>query len=285
MEMIELSKIVSDEKKVIQYLQQKAILKKFDSCPYCGSIHIGSVRRNKLKCYSCRKEWSIRKDSILENLKIPPNKFLLAIKLFELEISALQASKQLKVSYKTMLKLYDFIRRAIYCEVEGKGECLEGEVEMDESYFGSKRKGKRGRGAEGKIPVFGILERDGRVKVEVVKDVTSESLLKLAINKVKRGSIIYTDRYRSYDGLVSIGFRHERIDHSKRFANGKVYINGIEGFWSYAKERLMRYHGVSREKFVLYLKELEYRYNIRGSEIFSKLIGVLAKHGKVAKIT
>ena len=219
MEMIELSKIVSDEKKVIQYLQQKAILKKFDSCPYCGSIHIGSVRRNKLKCYSCRKEWSIRKDSILENLKIPPNKFLLAIKLFELEISALQASKQLKVSYKTMLKLYDFIRRAIYCEVEGKGECLEGEVEMDESYF------------------------------------------------------------------VSIGFRHERIDYSKRFANGKVYINGIEGFWSYAKERLMRYHGVSREKFVLYLKELEYRYNIRGSEIFSKLIGVLAKHGKVAKIT
>ena len=74
-------------------------------------------------------------------------------------------------------------------------------------------KGKRGRGAEGKIPVFGILERDGRVKVEVVKDVTSERLLKLAINKVKRGSIIYTDRYRSYDGLVSIGFRHERIDH------------------------------------------------------------------------
>jgi len=136
--------------------------------------------------------------------------------------------KEQKVSYKTMLKLYDFIRRAIYCEVEGKGECLEGEVEMDESYFGSKRKGKRGRGAEGKIPVFGILERDGRVKVEVVKDVTSESLLKLAINKVKRGSIIYTDRYRSYDGLVSIGFRHERIDHSKRFANGKVYINGIE---------------------------------------------------------
>ena len=71
--------------------------------------------------------------------------------------------------------------------VDGKGECLEGEVEMDESYFGSKRKGKRGRGAEGKIPVFGILESDGRVKVEVVKDVTSESLLKLAINKVKKG--------------------------------------------------------------------------------------------------
>jgi transposase len=59
------------------------------------------------------------------------------------------------------------------------------------------------------------------------------------------------------------GFRHERIDHGKRFANGKVYINGIEGFWSYAKERFLKFHGVSREYFVYYLKELEFRYNFR----------------------
>lgn len=84
-----------------------------------------------------------------------------------------------------------------------------------------------------------------------------------AIKKVKRGSIIYTDRFRSYDGLVMYGFRHERIDHSKRFANGRVYINGIEGFWGYAKERLLRFHGVSRENFAYYLKELEFRYNNR----------------------
>jgi transposase len=140
---------------------------------------------------------------------------------------------------------------------------LGGEVEMDESYFGGKRKGKRGRGSQGKIPVFGILERQGKVKVEVVKDVSAESILRSAIKKVKRGSIIYTDRFRSYDGLVMYGFRHERIDHSKRFANGRVYINGIEGFWGYAKERLLRFHGVSRENFVYYLKELEFRYNNR----------------------
>jgi transposase len=61
------------------------------------------------------------------------------------------------------------------------------------------------------------------------------------------------------------GFRHERIDHGKRFANGKVYINGIEGFWSYAKERLLKFHGVSRENFVYYLKEVEFRYNFRAN--------------------
>jgi hypothetical protein len=54
-----------------------------------------------------------------------------------------------------------------------------------------------------------------------------------------------------------------KIDKSVKFANGKVYINGIEGFWSYAKERLLKFHGVSKDNFVYYLKELEFRYNFR----------------------
>ena len=84
----------------------------------------------------------------------------------------------------------------------------------------------------------------GKVKVEIVKDVKAEILLKETIRKVKRGSLIYTDKFKSYDGLVMYGFGHKRIDHSKRFANGKVYINGIEGFWSYAKGKLVKFHGL-----------------------------------------
>jgi transposase len=132
---------------------------------------------------------------------------------------------------------------------------------MDESYFGGRRTGNRGRGAAGKIPVFGILERGGNVRVDVVQNVTGETLLTMAIKKVKRGSLIYTDKFRSYNGLISYGFRHMRIDQGKRFVNGKVYINGSEGFWSFAKERLMKYHGLNPKKFPLYLKELEFRYN------------------------
>jgi len=151
----------------------------------------------------------------------------------------------------------------IYKFVSKDGELLSGELEMDESYFGGRRKGNRGRGAKDKIPVFGILERNGKVKVEVVKDVSGETLLRETIKKVKRGSLIYTDKFKSYDSLVMYGFRHERIDKSVRFSNGKVYINGIEGFWSYAKERLLKFHGVSRDSFIYYLKELEFRYNFR----------------------
>ena len=133
----------------------------------------------------------------------------------------------------------------------------------------------------GKVPVFGIPERGGKVTVEVVRDGQGETLLELAIKKVKRGSLIYTDKFRSYNGLVSYGFKHRRIDHGKKFANGKVYINGIEGFWSFAKERLLKYHGVDAQKFPLYLKELEYRYNHRDRDLFDDLVQVLVGYSRV----
>jgi transposase len=89
----------------------------------------------------------------------------------------------------------------IYKFVSKDDLLLSGEVEMDESYFGGKRKGSRGRGAKNKIPVFGILERNGKVKVEIVKDVSAETLLRENIEK-ERGNLIYTDKFKSYDGLM-----------------------------------------------------------------------------------
>ena len=86
--------------------------------------------------------------------------------------------------------------------------------------------------------------------------------------------MIYTEKNRSYDWLVMCGFKHERIDHSKRFGNGKVYINGIEGFWSYAKERLMKYHGISPRMFPLYIKELEFRYNSRDKDLLDVILNL-----------
>lgn len=196
-------------------------------------------------------------------MRIPLSKFVLALKLFVLEVPVNRAYRELGISYNTAHKVYSLVRKAIFHCTSGDEHLLKGEVEADESYFGGKRKGNRGRRAKGKIPVFGILERQGKVRVEIVEDVSAESLLRATIKKVKRGSLIYTDRFRSYDGLVMYGFKHERVDHSQRFSNGRVYINGIEGFWSYAKERLLKYHGVGKDNFGYYLKELEFRYNNR----------------------
>jgi transposase len=194
------------------------------------------------------------------------------VKLFELEVSARKISQQNGLSYPTVLKACHTIRLSILAQNKDYHELMHGEVEMDESYFGGKRKGKRGRGAAGKVPVFGILERDGVVRVDVTKDVTAESLLNMTVKIVKRGSVVYTDKYKSYDALMFCGYRHLRVDHGKRFVTGKVYINGLEGFWSFAKERLAKFHGVSKMYFPLYLKEMEFRYNNRKNNVFELLI-------------
>jgi transposase len=198
-----------------------------------------------------------------------------------LDTSIRETAKQLGLAYNTFYHLYQMFRHAILL-IEADNGSFSGEIEMDESYFGGRRKGNRDRGAAGKVPVFGILERGGKVKVEVVGDVKGDTLLELAIKKVKRGSPIYTNRFRSYNGLVSYGFKHRRIDLGKKFAKGKVYINGIEGFWSFAKERLMIYHGVDPLKFPLYLKELEFRYNHRDRDLFNDLLQVLVGYSPVA---
>jgi len=190
------------------------------------------------------------------------------IKLFELEVSARKTSLQMRISYPTVLKAFQIIPMAITANSADGDLLLQGEIEADETYFGGRRKGKRGRAAAGKIPVFGILERKGIVKVEVLRNVTAEEILNHTIKVVRRGSIVYTDRFRSYDSLMFCGYRHLRINHGKRFARGKVYINGLEGFWSYAKERIIKFHGVSKKKFPFYLKEMEFRYNNRKHPLF-----------------
>ena len=208
---------------------------------------------------------------MIDKFRISCKNRLWIIKLFELELSARKIAQQPGLSYPTVLKAVNVIRTAIIANASDGSELLGGVVEMDESYFGGRRKGKRGRGAAGKVPVFGILERNGVVKVEAVNDVKARTLLDLTVKTVRRGSIVYTDKFAGYDSLMFYGYRHVNIDHKKFFANGKVYINGVEGFWSYAKERLIKFHGISKKKFPLYLKEMEFRYNNRDKSLFNLL--------------
>ncbi len=132
---------------------------------------------------------------------------------------------------------------------------------MEESYFGGARKGKRGRGAAGKVAVFGILKRGGKVYTKVVVNTKAETLMPVIARKIALDSVVYTDCYRSYNALDVSDFYHERINHSKLFATGKNHINGIENFWNQAKRVLRRYNGIRKESFPLFLKECEFRFN------------------------
>ena len=119
------------------------------------------------------------------------------------------------------------------------------------------------------------MKRNGKVVVEPVPNVSAETLTKIVKEHVRPGSRTYTDQFRSYNSLLINGYEHIRIDHNRHSANGRAYINSIEGFWSYAKERLAKFHGVSPERFYFYIKELEFRFNNRNCSIFNKIIEVI----------
>jgi transposase len=198
------------------------------------------------------------------------------IKLFDLEVSTRRAAYELDISYPTALRAMDAIRSAIMANSQKPKE-LGGELEFDESYFGGTRKGKRGRGAAAKVPVFGIIERKGKVWVQPVEDVSAETLMAETVRKVRRGALVYTDKWGGYDSLMFHGYGHLKINHSKHFVREKVHINGMEGFWSFAKQRLMKFHGVDSHKFPLYLKEQEFRYNNRDKDLFMLVAKLLTR--------
>jgi transposase len=200
---------------------------------------------------------------LIRNSKLTNRQLNELVKYFALEVPASRAAKVMQINRHSAERVYHVIRRCLARECELHSP-LGGEVECDESYFGGRRKGPRGRGAAGKVPVFGRLRRNGKVYTRIVEDVSRKSLRQIIRTKVVPESVSYTDSFPSYDGLVLDGFRHYRINHQECFAMSKrQHINGIENFWGYAKTKLKSYYGVSREHFYFYLKEMEFRFNNR----------------------
>ena len=163
-------------------------------------------------------------------------------------------------------------RIADRCEEESP---FHGEIEVDKSYFCEKRvKGKRGRGAGRKTPVFGILQRKGSVYTEIVPDCARKTLQASIRGKVEPDSVIHSDKWRGYDGLVDLGYKkHYRVHHgNNEFTGGKSHINGIISFWSFAERRLIKFHGMPQATFYLHLKECDLRFKHRNTGIYNLLL-------------
>jgi len=182
------------------------------------------------------------------------------IELFVAGATARTAAALAGVNKNTGSYFYQRLRKLIF-ENDEDGGLLGGEIEIDESYFGGRRKGKRGRGAAGKVPVFGLLKRNGKVYAVIIPDAKTKTLMPIIRHKVKADSIVYTDTYRSYNALDVSEFKHLRINHSKLFANEFNHINGIENFWNQAKRHLRKFNGIPKDNFHLFLKECEWRFN------------------------
>ena len=173
------------------------------------------------------------------------------------------AASLVGVNFKTACYYFlHRLREIIAAELEAEStEVFDGEIEVDESYFGGTRKGKRGRGAAGKVPVFGLLKRGGRVYTKIIPDASSATLIPIIERKVIPDSIVYSDCWRAYNVLDVSEFKHYRINHSKLFADRQNHINGIENFWNQAKRHMRKFNGIPRQNFGLFLKECEWRFN------------------------
>ena len=126
------------------------------------------------------------------------------------------------------------------------------------------------------VAVFGVLELAGKVYTVAVPGCKKETLMARIEAATVKGSVFYTDEFTSYNDLSRFG-KHVPIDHGEVFADGPAHINGIEGFWSYAKRLHRLCHGVDRENFPAYLAEYEFRYNHRDDHLLTILLDRLYK--------
>jgi transposase-like protein len=204
---------------------------------------------------------------------------------FVVDVSADQASKLLQFNRNTINRYYMIFRIAIVLYQQDEFRKFVGLIELDESYFGARRvrgfhgKLKRGRGTL-KQPVFGIFERNGRVYTEIIPDCKKKTLQRVILGKVDIHSIIYSDGWRGYNGLVDVGYdRHFRVNHgNNEFAkDGSIHINGIESFWSFTKRRLAKFNGV-KEYFYLHLKECEWRWKRNDTDLEKELMKIVTKY-------
>ena len=220
------------------------------------------------------------KNKYANRSKISASKIRQLLKHFALDLDAQRIAVLCNLNRNTVNRYLNMIRIRIaeFCE---QNSPFRGEIEVDESYFGARRqKGKRGRGAYGKTPVFGILQRGGKVYTEIVPNCAKATLQAIIRGKVSPESIIHSDQWRGYNGLVDIGYeKHYRVKHGDdEFVNNKSHINGIESFWSYSKRRLQKFHGVPQNTFYLHLKECEFRFNHRNENIYAILLKMIRQN-------
>jgi transposase-like protein len=205
------------------------------------------------------------KGTIFEKSATPLRLWFYAIFLFTTSkngVSAKELERHLGVTYKCAWRIAHQIRTGM----TEKGLTLFGTVEADETYIGGKGgHNKRGRGAENKTAVFGLVERKGNVKAQVVPNAQTKTLQPIINESVIKGSKIMTDEFLAYNKVSKNGYEHEAVKHYlKEYVRGQVHTNSIEGFWSQLKRSINgTYHAVSPKHLQTYVDEFSWRYNRR----------------------
>lgn len=240
-------------------------------CPRCECQKLWEVRRKKVRCSDCHYEWTPGRLP----LYLTRQEWKGILHWFLRGLPSAAVAQETGLHRQRVLRALLCVREAMKQDIP---QAFSGIVEVDETYvggqwknkrFSERRKGsKRGRGTL-KTPVFGILCRGGKVWAEIVPDVEGRTLLPLIKKRVKPGSVVCTDTWKSYTGVAANGYVHRLVKHQEgEYVHGQGnHINGLEGFWGYLKRRLAAKGGIRKERLPLYLAEYVWRYNHRNESI------------------
>ena len=238
------------------------------SCPRCGFVWSWHLSDGRFKCRQCCVKYSWQ--SVWEMSRLTEAYKRSLLELFVYGVPVYRQRFRSKASSKAIERFYRIIRTCC-AYLENLREPFEGDIECDESTFGGHRKGKRGWGAAGKVIVFGIVQRNGTVKAYPISQRRKGEILALIREHTLPGSLYYTDDWKAYGSLRLRG-DHVVVGKETGRPKGRDHINGIEGFWSYAKNWLYPYRGVPRKNFHLFLGEICFRFNHRHEDLFPILI-------------
>lgn len=214
------------------------------------------------------------KNRYVNRSRISEHTFRQIVRLVAVDLDASQISRLTGLSRNSINRYVNSLRQRIaqYCEAHAP---FSAELETDKPFFGAGRiNGKRGRGVFAKAIVFGI---NGQVYTEIVPECSKAALQAVAGGNVILQISSYSDRWRGYNGVVDVSYGKQcRFAHEHdQCARGTRHINGIEGFWGYAKTRLVRFRGMRPGTFYLHLKECEFRFNHRGQDLYRSLLKLI----------
>ena len=238
-------------------------------CDACQAVtkHHRVKSRPSYSCDHCGHHVHPTADTIFHKSPTPLTTWFYAVYLMastRCGVSAKQIQRETGVTYKTAWRMFKQIRSMLSDDKSNPIGGFGRKVEMDETYFGSRSQGTRGRGTK-KTPIVGMVQRKGEVRAYVAADVKQDTLRGYIREHVLPRTMVFTDDYPSYNGLDARGYKHQRINHSEKvYVNGDVHTNTIEGFWFLIKSGIRGvYHNVGRHYLQTYLNEYSFRYNRR----------------------